>query len=57
MKFNLHHGDYPFEKIPNVVIEAETDGDALTEALLKHATDENPHPVVSPVDDGHAGYH
>lgn len=57
MKFKVHKGEYPFEQIPDVVIEAATDGDALTEALLKHATDENPHPVVSPMDDGHTQYH
>lgn len=56
--FNLHHGEYPFPKIDGVQIHALTDEEALTIALLKHATDENPHPVVSPVeDDGHTGHH
>ncbi len=57
MKFNVHNGVYPFPVVPGVQIEAENAEDALAAALLMHATEQNPHPVVSEATDGHNGSH
>ena len=58
MKFNLHRTEYPFEVVPNVTIDAETEEAALRIAKEYHSCKDNPHPVVSvKPDDGHALHH
>lgn len=58
MKFNLHRTEYPFEQVPNVTIQADSEEEALVLAKTFHANKDNPHPVVSvQVENGHAPNH
>lgn len=60
MKFNLHHGDYPFPQIQWVTIDADNEEQALERAIEWHASKDNPHPVVSEQvesRDGHVLHH